>query len=82
MAWKFNPPPSLRILGGFFLLLVGGVLALPAVPGPGIPVILLGLWVLSDHFAWAKRALAWVKKKTDRFRRNTSVVVNKVPIEK
>ena len=82
MAWNFNPPASLRILGGFFLLLVGGVLALPAVPGPGIPVILLGFWVLSDHFAWAKRALAWVKKKTDRFRGNTSVVVNKVPIEK
>ncbi len=66
MAWKFNPPPQLKILGGFVLLLIGGILALPGVPGPGIAVILLGLWVLSDHFTWARRALAWLKEKTGR----------------
>ncbi len=66
--WKCKAPPSMRIAGGFALLLVGGVLALPGVPGPGIAVILLGLWVLSDHFTWAKRSLAWVKQKTDRIR--------------
>lgn len=58
-----RPVRALRVLVGFVVLIVGGVLALPGVPGPGIPIILLGLWVLSDHFVWARRALDWVKRK-------------------
>ena len=53
----------LRIFLGFAALLVGIVLALPLVPGPGIPFILLGLVLLSDHFTWAKRLLDWAKRK-------------------
>ena len=57
------------MLLGFALLILGGLLAFPGVPGPGIPILLLGLWILSPHFAWARRALAWVKAKTARWRR-------------
>jgi xanthosine utilization system XapX-like protein len=53
----------LRIFLGFAALLVGIVLALPLVPGPGIALILLGLVLLSDHFTWAKRLLNWAKRK-------------------
>ena len=53
----------LRIFLGFAALLVGIVLALPLVPGPGIAFILLGLMLLSDHFTWAKRLLDWAKRK-------------------
>jgi hypothetical protein len=53
----------LRIFLGFAALLVGIVLALPLVPGPGIPFILLGLVLLSSHFTWAKRLLDWAKRK-------------------
>jgi xanthosine utilization system XapX-like protein len=53
----------LRIFLGFAALLVGIVLALPLVPGPGIALILLGLVLLSDHFTWAKRLLDWAKRK-------------------
>ena len=53
----------LRIFLGLAALLVGIVLALPLVPGPGIPFILLGLVLLSDHFTWAKRLLDWAKRK-------------------
>ena len=53
----------LRIAAGFAILLVGIVLALPLVPGPGIPLILLGLLLLSDHFAWAGWLLAWAKNR-------------------
>jgi hypothetical protein len=45
------------------LLAAGAILALPGVPGPGIPLILLGLLILSDHFAWAKKLLEWAKRK-------------------
>jgi hypothetical protein len=53
----------LRVCGGFLALALGIVLALPLVPGPGIPLILLGLALLSDRFAWAKRMLNWLRQK-------------------
>ncbi len=58
----------LRLTAGFGLLIAGGVLALPGVPGPGIVLILLGLVLLSDHFAWARRALVWTKETVARLR--------------
>lgn len=53
----------IRMLAGGVVLLVGIILALPFVPGPGIPLIILGLVMLSDHFTWAKRTLQWTKEK-------------------
>jgi hypothetical protein len=52
----------LRMFAGLVVLFVGVVLALPLVPGPGIPLILVGLLLLSDHFVWAKQALDWAKR--------------------
>jgi len=34
---------------------IGGILALPLVPGPGLLVMFGGLTVLSTEFAWAGR---------------------------
>jgi hypothetical protein len=65
-----RPTRALKLVSGFALLIVGGVLALPGVPGPGIPIILLGLWVLSDHFAWPKGRLPGFTERTARLRRN------------
>jgi len=45
---------------GIVLVLVGVVLALPLVPGPGIPVIFVGLTVLSAEFVWARRLRDWI----------------------
>jgi putative transmembrane protein PGPGW len=53
------------VLGGA-LLVVGFVLALPLVPGPGILVMLVGLTVLSAEFEWARRLRDHVR---GRFRR-------------
>ena len=53
----------LRISAGFLLLIVGLVLSIPGVPGPGIVVIIIGLIILSDHFHWARRLLDWAKQK-------------------
>jgi len=53
----------LRVYAGFPLLLIGLILAIPGVPGPGIPLILFGLVLLSARFAWAKRVLEWAKRK-------------------
>jgi len=59
---------QLRIALGFLALLAGAILALPLVPGPGIPLMLLGLVMLSDHFEWARRSLDWAKRKWQRIR--------------
>ncbi|MBL8231138.1 MAG: PGPGW domain-containing protein [Bryobacterales bacterium] len=58
----------LRIFGGFGLLLVGFVLSLPFVPGPGIPLMILGLVILGEHFPWAKRVVDWGKGKLEGLR--------------
>jgi putative transmembrane protein PGPGW len=58
----------IRILTGGVILILGVILALPFVPGPGIPLIILGLVLLSDHFKWAKRALHWAKSKWQHWR--------------
>lgn len=56
----------IRIFAGIVVLVLGITLALPFVPGPGIPLIILGLMLLSDHFTWAKRGIHWAKEKWHR----------------
>jgi hypothetical protein len=58
----------LKATAGFGLLVIGVLLSIPGVPGPGILLILAGLWLLSDQFPWARRALAWGKDRLARLR--------------
>ena len=44
-----------RIVGGILLLIVGLILSLPGVPGPGIVVIFVSFGILSRDFKWAER---------------------------
>ena len=44
-----------RVVLGVALVVVGLVLALPLVPGPGLVVVFVGLTVLSAEFEWARR---------------------------
>ncbi len=55
-----------RIASGCALLLVGGALSLPGVPGPGIAVVILGLSVLSTDFEFARRWMARLKNGARR----------------
>jgi len=54
---------TLGVVCGFLLVSVGLILSIPFVPGPGIPLVVLGLVILSGHFTWAKRFLDWAKQK-------------------
>lgn len=51
----------LEIVGGFGLLIVGAVMV--PLPGPGWAVIAAALFLLGRHFAWARRANAWVLRR-------------------
>lgn len=44
-----------RVVLGCLLLVVGAILSLPLVPGPGIVLVLGGLTLLSHEFEWARR---------------------------
>jgi hypothetical protein len=57
-----------RILAGGVLVLIGVVLALPGIPGPGLLVIFAGLGVLGGEFDWARRLR---ERMLDAFRRMT-----------
>jgi uncharacterized protein (TIGR02611 family) len=55
-----------KILGGFTLLLLGAVMVFT--PGPGWPVIFLGLTVLAAEFVWAKRLMDRMKQEGSRLK--------------
>lgn len=61
-AWRALPHPlrwvGVAVVGGA-LLLAG--LVFMVLPGPGIPLVLLGLVVLGSEFAWAQVLLHRVK---------------------
>lgn len=44
-----------RIAGGLGLLVVGFILSLPGIPGPGIVLVVLSFGILSRDFKWAER---------------------------
>jgi uncharacterized protein (TIGR02611 family) len=56
----------LRITGGAVLLIVGLILMFPGVPGPGFPLVLLGLGILAVDFVWAHRLKTHLKNRTDK----------------
>jgi uncharacterized protein (TIGR02611 family) len=55
-----------KILGGFTLLLVGVIMIFT--PGPGWPVIFLGLTLLAAEFVWAKKLMDRMKHEGNRLK--------------
>ena len=66
LALPMVPGPGIVV--GLVLLVVGVVLALPLVPGPGIVVMAIGVGLLSQEFAWARRVRSWVQGEVERLR--------------
>ena len=58
-----------RVVIGVVLLVVGAILALPLVPGPGLPLMFIGLTALSYEFEWARRLRLWAHNEFERLRR-------------
>lgn len=59
---------TVEVVLGFLLIVVGLIMAIPGVPGPGLAVVVLGLVLLSAHYHWARRTLEWAKGRLDRLR--------------
>src|ERR1041385_220895 len=45
----------IRITGGIVVIVLGIILSVPGVPGPGLLVIFAGLSILAVDFVWAHR---------------------------
>jgi len=54
------------IVAGFTLLVLGIIMIFT--PGPGTPVILMGLGLLAAEFVWAKRVMKRVKHEGMRLK--------------
>ncbi len=50
------------------LTLIAAGLVMLVTPGPGIAAVLAGLALLSTEFAWARRVLAWARRRFDAAR--------------
>jgi uncharacterized protein (TIGR02611 family) len=61
-----------------FVVLAAGVVML-VTPGPGIPVIVLGLTMLALEFAWAER---WLERLLDRAERAVDQVTQGSPLRR
>jgi len=57
---------SFLILVGFTLLLLGIMMIFT--PGPGTPVILMGLALLAAEFVWARRIVDRIKRESARLK--------------
>jgi uncharacterized protein (TIGR02611 family) len=64
-------------LAGFVVLLAG--LVMLVTPGPGIPVVVLGLTILALEFAWAER---WLERLLDRAERAVDQVTKGSPLRR
>jgi hypothetical protein len=62
-----------RIVVGLVLLLLGIVLSLPLVPGPGLVLVVFGLGFLSHEFTWARRLRDRAHAEFDRVTRRRHV---------
>jgi uncharacterized protein (TIGR02611 family) len=67
-VWMRLPHPLrwiiVAIVGSTIVLL--GIIFL-FIPGPGLPMIVLGVAILATEFAWAKVVYGRIKDETDKF---------------
>lgn len=66
-VWRQLPHPFRWVIVatvGTTLVLLGFVFVF--IPGPGLPLIVLGVAILATEFAWAQVVYIRIKKETDR----------------
>ena len=67
-VWRHLPHPFRWVIVatvGSTLVLLGIVFMF--IPGPGIPLIVLGVAILATEFAWAEVVYARLKNETEKF---------------
>ena len=67
MKWLIHHTKRvLRITSGIVLLVVGVIMMIPGVPGPGFLAVILGLSILAVDFVWAHRLKTHLKDQAGK----------------
>jgi uncharacterized protein (TIGR02611 family) len=67
MKWLIHHTKrALRIASGTVLLVVGLIFMIPGIPGPGFPLVIVGLGILAVDFVWAHRLKTHLKDQADK----------------
>lgn len=67
MKWLIHHTKRvLRITSGVVLLLLGVIMMVPGVPGPGFLLVIAGLSILAIDFVWAHRLKTHLKDRADK----------------
>ena len=77
-VWKYLPHPvrwAIVAAVGTTISLLGLVFLF--IPGPGLPLIILGVAILATEFAWAEVVFARIKKESDKFTAQAKKVIRR-----
>jgi uncharacterized protein (TIGR02611 family) len=77
-VWKHLPHPIRWVIVatvGSTLSIVGVVFLF--IPGPGLPLIVLGVAILATEFAWAEVVFARIKKESDKLTAQAKRVIRR-----
>jgi uncharacterized protein (TIGR02611 family) len=77
-VWKHLPHPirwAIVAAVGTTLSLLGVVFLF--IPGPGLPLVVLGVAILATEFAWAEVVFARIKKESDKFTAQAKRVIKR-----
>jgi uncharacterized protein (TIGR02611 family) len=77
-VWRHLPHPfrwAIVAVVGSLVVLLGIVFMF--IPGPGIPMIVLGVAILATEFAWAEVVYARIKKETNKFTARAKKAITK-----
>ena len=65
---KRNPVVRALVVVGAFVLALGGAV-MTVLPGPKLPAVALGFYLLAFEFDWAERLVEWALRKTEAAKR-------------
>ena len=84
MKWLIHHTKRiLRITSGIVLLLVGVIMMIPGIPGPGFLLVIAGLSILAVDFVWAHRLKMHLKDRAEKLLAKVRRKPKKeVPVEK
>ncbi len=63
-----NPVVRVLVVAGASLLALGGAVMV-VLPGPKLPAVVVGFYLLAFEFDWAERLVEWALRKTEAAKR-------------
>jgi len=78
LTWRNSKRLVIAVIGGT-VVLIGLLLSVPLVPGPGFLVVIAGLAILATEFVWAKRMLKRARAEANALMRRAQSLMGISP---